>query len=92
MLVGAEELAEIDPRGAQIAVCDEEAAQVLKTAWPSAEPVRTTAPTAADAIGLSMKRILAGEFDDLVLLDGHYLRRSDAEIFGDAATVPARRV
>jgi hypothetical protein len=29
--------------------------------------------------------VAAGEFVDLVLLDGHYLRRSDAEIFGDGA-------
>jgi hypothetical protein len=38
-------------------------------------------------------RLVAGAFVDLALLDGHYLRRSDAEIFGDAAakaaTVPS---
>ena len=28
---------------------------------------------------------IAGEFVDLALLDGHYLRRSDAEIFGEPA-------
>jgi hypothetical protein len=28
---------------------------------------------------------MAGKFVDLELLDGHYLRRSDAEIFADAA-------
>jgi tRNA threonylcarbamoyladenosine biosynthesis protein TsaB len=42
------------------------------------------APTAADAIGVCVPAILAGEFADVALLDGHYLRRSDAEIFGDA--------
>jgi ribosomal-protein-alanine N-acetyltransferase len=47
--------------------------------------VQSDAPTAADAIELCVGRILAGEFADLALLDGHYLRRSDAEIFGDAA-------
>jgi hypothetical protein len=28
--------------------------------------------------------VVAGDFVDLALLDGHYLRRSDAEIFGEA--------
>jgi hypothetical protein len=27
--------------------------------------------------------VAAGEFVDLALLDGYYLRRSDAEIFGE---------
>jgi tRNA threonylcarbamoyladenosine biosynthesis protein TsaB len=91
MLAGAVELAEVNPSGAQIAVCDEDAAQLLQTAWPNAELLRTSAPMAADAIEFSMRRVFAGEFDDLELLDGHYLRRSDAEIFGDPATAPARR-
>jgi tRNA threonylcarbamoyladenosine biosynthesis protein TsaB len=45
--------------------------------------VRVAAPTAADALRLCVARVAAGEFVDLALLDGHYLRRSDAEIFGD---------
>jgi hypothetical protein len=32
---------------------------------------------------LAIPLIEAGEFVDLALLDGHYLRRSDAEIFGE---------
>ena len=32
---------------------------------------------------LPRRRIAAGNFDDVALLDGHYLRRSDAEIFGN---------
>jgi tRNA threonylcarbamoyladenosine biosynthesis protein TsaB len=47
--------------------------------------VRVRAPTAVDAIRLCAGRVRAGEFVDLALLDGHYLRRSDAEIFGEAA-------
>jgi tRNA threonylcarbamoyladenosine biosynthesis protein TsaB len=92
MLAGTVELAEVNAGDARIAICDEDAAQLLQTAWPNAALVRAQAPTAADAISFAMKRVLAGEFDDLVLLDGHYLRRSDAEIFGDPATAPARRV
>jgi len=42
------------------------------------------APTAADALRLCAGRVESGDFADLALLDGHYLRRSDAEIFGDA--------
>ena len=34
---------------------------------------------------LAVSRVVAGEFEDAALLDGHYLRRSDAEIFGDPA-------
>jgi hypothetical protein len=34
---------------------------------------------------------LAEDFVDLALLDGHYLRRSDAEIFGEAGTVAAQQ-
>jgi hypothetical protein len=46
--------------------------------------VKVQAPTAADALRLCVGRVEAGHFADLELLDGHYLRRSDAEIFGDA--------
>jgi len=38
---------------------------------------------------LGAPRVAAGEFVDLALLDGHYLRRSDAEIFGEPAAAPA---
>ena len=33
----------------------------------------------------------AGQFVDLALLDGHYLRRSDAEIFGESAKTPKEK-
>jgi tRNA threonylcarbamoyladenosine biosynthesis protein TsaB len=82
LLAGAVELAAIDPVPARIAVCDEAAALLLKAAWPEAEIVRTDAPTAADALGFCVARVAAGEFVDVALMDGHYLRRSDAEIFG----------
>jgi tRNA threonylcarbamoyladenosine biosynthesis protein TsaB len=83
ILAGAAELAAVDPAGARIAVCDDAAAALLASAWPGAELVRTPPPTAADALHLCAPRVLAGEFTDLMLLDGHYLRRSDAEIFGE---------
>jgi len=64
---------------------------LLKAAWPGAELVRVTAPSASDAIALAVPQIRAREFADLALLDGHYLRRSDAEIFGEPAQAMARR-
>jgi tRNA threonylcarbamoyladenosine biosynthesis protein TsaB len=85
LLAGAAELAAIDPAPQRIAVCDDAAAAVLGLAWPAAELVRTKAPTAADALRHCAPRVAAGEFVDLALLDGNYLRRSDAEIFGETA-------
>jgi tRNA threonylcarbamoyladenosine biosynthesis protein TsaB len=82
LLAGAAELATLDRPAGLVAVCDEAAAALLKTAWTQAELVMTGAPTAADAIGLAAAQIRAGQFVDLALLDGHYLRRPDAEILG----------
>lgn len=83
LLASSGELAVITPQLTQIAVCDEAAAVLLAEAWPGAELVRVAPPTAADALDLAAPRLWAGQFEDLALLDGHYLRRSDAEIFGE---------
>jgi tRNA threonylcarbamoyladenosine biosynthesis protein TsaB len=91
LLAGAEELGSMDSSLAKVVICDETASEILKSAWHTTEVVQSEAPTAADAIQLCASRILAREFEDLALLDGHYLRRSDAEIFGDPATGKARR-
>jgi tRNA threonylcarbamoyladenosine biosynthesis protein TsaB len=80
-LAGADELAALTPPE-RIAVCDQSAAELLGSAWPAVELVKTAPPTAADAIRLCAPRVARGEFVDVALLDGHYLRRSDAEIFG----------
>jgi tRNA threonylcarbamoyladenosine biosynthesis protein TsaB len=88
LLAGARELAAIDPVPARIAICDDAAAAVLGAAWPAAEMVRTAPPNAADALELGAVRVAAGEFADVAELDGHYLRRSDAEIFGEMAVRP----
>jgi tRNA threonylcarbamoyladenosine biosynthesis protein TsaB len=85
LLAGAHELAAIDSAPPRIAICDEAATLLLATAWAEAVLIRTVAPTAADALRLCAPRVAAGEFVDLALLDGHYLRRSDAEIFGEPA-------
>jgi tRNA threonylcarbamoyladenosine biosynthesis protein TsaB len=88
LLAGAAELSAILPQPGQIAVCDEEAGALLGAAWQGVELARTDAPTAADAMELAVARIQAGDFVDLASLDGHYLRRSDAEIFGEPAATP----
>jgi tRNA threonylcarbamoyladenosine biosynthesis protein TsaB len=85
VLAGAEELAAVNPVPKRVAVCDEAAEALLAAVWPAAEQVRIAAPTAANALFFGAAWVDAGEFVDLALLDGHYLRRSDAEIFGEAA-------
>jgi len=82
LLAGPMELEAVKRIPDRIAVCDEVAAALLATTWPEAELIRVGPPAASDAIGFAVSLILAGEFVDLSQLDGHYLRRSDAEIFG----------
>ncbi len=62
-------------QGQNLAVCEASALGVAAAA------TRVPAPTAADALLFALPRIDARDFDDPVALDGHYLRRSDAEIF-----------
>ena len=81
-LAGAEDLAPINPPSV-IAVCDEPAADLLHHAWPAAEQLRVAAPAASDALAAAASAVAARDFADVAILDGHYLRRSDAEIFGN---------
>jgi tRNA threonylcarbamoyladenosine biosynthesis protein TsaB len=81
-LVGAEELRAADNRPAQIAVCDDKAAGLLLACWPDVAQIRIEPANAADTLRFCRGRIEAGVSVDLASLDGHYLRRSDAEIFG----------
>ncbi len=93
ILAGPRELAAVDPAPVRVAVCDDEAAAILAAAWPSTQLVAAPAPFAADALRPGEARLIAGAVVDLALLDGHYLRRSDAEIFGidaEAKSVAAR--
>lgn len=83
MLAGTHEMATVDSPPARIALCDEAAVLLIGEAWPVSEIVHTAAPTAGDALRLCGPRAAAGDFVDLAMLDGHYLRRSDAEIFGE---------
>ena len=85
ILAGPRELAAIHPTPVRVAVCDDGAAAVLAAAWPGAQLIAVPATVAADSLRLGEARLTAGVFADLALLDGHYLRRSDAEIFGAEA-------
>ena len=58
-----------------VAVCEPSALQ----AFPEAAMVEP--PTAGEALRFAVPRLLAGDFADVVMLDGNYLRRSDADIF-----------
>ena len=91
LLAGDRELAAIHPSPARVAVCDDSAAALLGAAWPSTQVVRCAAPLASDALRLGESRLIAGFFEEPALLDGNYLRRSDAEIFGEAAAVGQKR-
>ncbi len=91
LLAGPEELAAVRPSPARIAVCDEGAAIVLARVWPQTQLVHTPPPLASDALRPGEARLVAGAAADLALLDGHYLRRSDAEIFGADVVAQAAR-
>ena len=83
LLAGRAELEAIDPAPHRVAICDDGAAMLLAQAWPGAELLHGAAPTAADALHLAAPLVTAAAFVDVARLDGHYLRRSDAEIFGE---------
>jgi tRNA threonylcarbamoyladenosine biosynthesis protein TsaB len=71
-----------------IAIADDAAAGLISAAWPGAQLVRAEPPAAADAIRFALPRLLEHRYDDPGLLDGYYLRRSDAEIFGGSTARP----
>lgn len=86
LLAGAEELAQMNFNRLRIAVCEDAAAELFKASWPNAEIVRSDTPTAADALRLRARTAAQWTFVPLAELDGHYLRRPDAEIFAAAKT------
>lgn len=91
VLAGEAELAVITPIPGRVVICEDAAEELVRKVWPGAEMERVAAPTAADAIKLVVPRLRTAVFVDLALLDGHYLRRSDAEIFGEPSQAMARR-
>ena len=82
LLAGRTELMMTPPPG-HIAVCDESAAVLLISRGPRHNYCTFSRPPQPMRCGFARRGWLAGEFVDLALLDGNYLRRSDAEIFGE---------
>jgi tRNA threonylcarbamoyladenosine biosynthesis protein TsaB len=84
LLAGSAELVAVSAPD-RCAVCDDNATAMLAGAWPSTVLLQVLAPTAGDALHLAAPLIRARQYADAALVDGHYLRRSDAETFGDPA-------
>lgn len=80
-LANLAELRQAGLDGCRVAVCEDAAAELLRSAAPAAEIIRCAEPSAAFAIEHARGRIARAEFTDPLALDGNYLRRSDAEIF-----------
>jgi len=85
LLAGAKDLAQMDAPP-KIAVCDSQAEELLGRLWPAAQLERVLPPSASNALSVAAPVVAACKFADVALLDGHYLRRSDAEIFGNTVT------
>src|SRR5271156_3143634 len=69
-----------------LGVCEESAAQSFR------EVVLVDPPSAADALVFAMPRLQAKRFDDVAMLDGNYVRRSDAELFAKQGDRGSRAV
>jgi tRNA threonylcarbamoyladenosine biosynthesis protein TsaB len=72
-LLAAADVSLVD--ASDLAVCEPGALRI----FPEAHLIDP--PTAGDALQFAAPRLLAGDFADVAMLDGNYVRRSDAEIF-----------
>lgn len=63
--------------GGVVIVCEGKVAEALAALQPRV----VAEPSAVDALVFAVERVGAGKFDDAVVLDANYLRRTDAEIF-----------
>ena len=86
LLAGSEDLAAL-AAPASLLYCEDAASVLVAANWPATELIKVAEPTASDALALALPRVLAAEFTLPELLDGHYLRRSDAEIYAEPGAV-----
>ncbi len=63
--------------GGVVIVCESKVAEALAALGPRV----VAEPGAMDALAFAVERAAEGTFDDAVVLDANYLRRTDAEIF-----------
>jgi tRNA threonylcarbamoyladenosine biosynthesis protein TsaB len=84
LLTRDEVLAAVGRERALVVVCEAGVAEALA----ELEPRVVAEPRARDALGLAIRRIERGEFDDLATADANYVRRTDAEIFAKPAPAP----
>ncbi len=81
-LIDGESLAATAADGLQLVVCEAGVAERLASErLDSWTPRLLPPPTAADALAAILPRFWERQFDDPELLDGNYLRSSDAELF-----------
>lgn len=78
VLLSKNETTAIASTASTVVVCEE---TVYKALEVDLTMTLVAEPTAADALDLAVKRLVAGDFDDPVTLDANYLRRTDAEMF-----------
>ncbi|HKO18569.1 MAG TPA: tRNA (adenosine(37)-N6)-threonylcarbamoyltransferase complex dimerization subunit type 1 TsaB [Acidobacteriaceae bacterium] len=76
-LLSHAEVLEIAADRRQVVVCEPAVAE----AFAELSPIVVEAPRAETALPIVLRRIMAGEFDDIASVDANYLRRTDAEIF-----------
>ena len=80
MLLTAGEINAMGGLKGRVAVCEETVAQLLEELFGEPELIRIQAPSAAAALRYSLSKWRAGEFADVALLDGYYLRGADAKV------------
>jgi tRNA threonylcarbamoyladenosine biosynthesis protein TsaB len=80
MLLTAGEINSMGGLAGRVAVCEETVAQLLEELHGEPDLVRVTAPTAAQALRFALDKWQAGEYVDVVTLDGYYLRGADAKV------------
>jgi tRNA threonylcarbamoyladenosine biosynthesis protein TsaB len=71
-------------RPAVVVVCEPR----VEAALAELQPTMLALPTLGDALPIAVERWRARQFEDVMSLDGNYLRRSDAEIFSSRAIRP----
>ena len=68
-----------------VVACEEEVAEALRALTPR----MVAEPSAEHALGIAMRKIERGEFDDAATVDANYLRRTDLEIFAKVVRASA---